>query len=422
MTPVCRKDSAHEHSTPVVNGSDNTSSGYRESIRHSALTVIADDRSSSSGPPTQDGHGSGDSSGVLSVYSSHSRAASSLSTHSSTHLHRPTNSQSSIASSVRYPYDQAPHSALSDRLAHQQLTRSVDSSAPTSNESSSLLSWRSDLDDLHEEHPEYRVAVVADSSRSRSSSNAQNAFGTERDALVPKLKSSHSRFPSRTPSISSLRPASPTKIINTVPNNALQVSRLSRGSRTSTTHTRESSVSSISSMASSRQQTSNSRANLPIGGLGTSITSSPPKPLSSSPEKRSTLLRRGSSIKSASVSSPNLRQMNQQPMTSKQQEADLLRAVRAMEEAAAAAHLPPATPRHHHQSLTPASARALSRGIQTRVGSESPVKFENPVRPDMHLRSHSHDMLSMSSKPPRVTRERAGSHTPRSPGDFGYAM
>lgn len=366
-----------------------------------------------------------------SIHSTHSRTASSLSlassVNSATHLNpspAPTyflesGSQISIGGSAQQlPPIRERYRRVYSRSPSHKLTTSTDSSIYTSNESGSLLSWRSDPEEIEDDFSDHQIAV-ASSVRSRASSRAASLLGNEMESTMTTAKG-HTLYhlPSRSvASVTVSPPASPTRA--TVPNGTLELSPRSRYRRLR--HTPQSSVSSLSSISSSLVGTSANltrlRAILPIGSGSPPAT--PPKTATHSPTKDDQLTPSFRSGKPYSASTPPSLVATMHPASSRQHDADLVRAVRALEAEAEIAVLAATGGAggvrvKHHQSLTPAAAKSLARMI--------PSGERASDRPEMHARSRSHDLLASTiTAQSRPSRDRSASH-PYIVDEVGYAV
>ena len=374
-----------------------------------------------------------------SIHSTHSRTASSLSlassVNSATHLNPSpapayfleSGSQISIGGSAQQlPPIQERYRRVYSRSPSHKLTTSTDSSIYTSNESGSLLSWRSDPEEIEDDFSDHQIAV-ANSVRSRASSRAASLLGNEMESTMTTAKG-HTLYhlPSRSvasvASVAVSPPASPTKA--TMPNGTLELSPRSRYRRLR--HTPQSSVSSLSSISSSLVGTSANltrlRAILPIGTRvgGSSPPVTPPKAATPSPTKDDQLTPSFRSGKPHSASTPPSLITTLHPASSRQHDADLVRAVRALEAEAEIAVLAATGGAggvrvKHHQSLTPAAAKSLARMIPSgeRAASDGP---------EMHARSRSHDLLASTiTAQSRPSRDRSASH-PHIADEVGYAV
>ena len=378
-------------------------------------------------------------SGSASTRSTHSRAASSLSllsltssVNSASHLipqslYAPSHSfesrsQASFGSDAQQlSISVREHNRrVYSRPASHKNTTSTDSSNYTSNESASLLSWRSDPEEIQDGFSDHQIAVVR-GARSRASSRATSLLGNEMDSTVSTAKA-HTLYhlpspPAASPSMSPTRLAMPN-------NNALELSPRSRYRRSK--HTRQSSASSISSISSSLVSSSanstRSRALLPIGTSKAATTPplTPPNTATPSPTDGNQVTPLPRRNKPHSASTPPALVTTLHGASSRQQDAELLRAVRALEAEAEIAVLATTggTGRvrvKHHQSLTPAAARSLARTTHSSRGDTS-------NRPEMHTRSRSHDILaSMPVIQSLPSRDRSASH-PHIGDELGYAI
>jgi hypothetical protein len=368
--------------------------------------------------------------------STHSRAASSLSltpsvnsaSHPNSHsLHSPSHSfggrsQASVRNGAHQHSTpiQEQHESLSSRSSSYKLTTSANSS---NNDSVSLLSWRSDLEDSQDDLGDFRM-VVASSTRSRASSRAASLLGNEMESTMSTV-SGHTLYhlPSRSFVVSP--PMSP------IPNSTLELSPRSRHRQSR--HSRQSSFSSVSSVASSFASTgahsTKSRTLLPIstrvGGKTPSATPlTPPKSATPSPTKREHHTPSSSRSKPHSASTPPAYVTTPHITPSRQHDAELLRAVRALEAEAEIAILASTGGAggvrvKHHQSLTPVAARSLARMMHSGEG----ISVSNTLnRSEMHTRSRSHDLLASTPVVQSLpSRDRSASH-PHIGDELGYAI
>ncbi|KAF8313248.1 hypothetical protein DL93DRAFT_2167956 [Clavulina sp. PMI_390] len=437
----------------------------RQESNHSSVhrDSIADGASTSSGSIISRLRGHTHShSGSSSMSSSTSGGAPSLSNAPPT---LDTRSQYSLTGAARPHQQQqhsrnlSPRSSLNNMASFGSLSQSTQSAT----ESTSSLSWRSEHDGMH--YDEYRVGVVGSSTsalgeRSRASSRSNPFAASEilEEGAAKQYPQSNRIIAS--PPASPLKSSIPLQGTLQVSSRHVNSQLRLKESK----HARGSSSSSLSSAASLGGNSQLPRENLPLGvtpsrsasvvggalkgsrpltspskvrsppptrmPIGPSPPSTSPTspyhssmtpPNSASPTKansafplppppphgpmlpppppptssRGTSSRRSSRAAAlASVSSPHL-------ASSRQQDAELMRAVRAME--AEAARGGSGARSKTRQSMGPTTSRLTRTPSKSQIPTtsndniDSPSSSAPPPRPEFHLRSRSHDLLGSSS-------------------------
>lgn len=361
----------------------------------------------------------------------HSRAASSLSlTPSVNSASRPnihpfhTSSHSfggGSQASVRYgaPQRSTPtYGSVSSRSSSSRLVTSTNSS---NNDSTSLLSWHSDSEDTQDDLGDFRM-VVANSTRSRASSRVASLIG---DEMEPTMAAVNGHTLYHLPS----RPVVVSPPMSPIPNSTPELSP--HGRHRQSNHTRQSSLSSLSSLASSfvsaGAYSTKSRTLLPISTkidrkIPSATPLTPPKSATPSPTLEQ-LTPSSSRRKPLSASTPPA-YVTTPHTASRQHDAELLRAVRALEAEAEIAILAATGGAggvrvKNHQSLTPVAAKSLARMMHS--GERFPVN-NTLNRPETHVRSRSHDLLASTPAVQSLpSRDRSASH-PHIGDELGYAI